>query len=69
MKSVVDEIRSAVYGRHPLVYLHTAEEDRAVAALAELASERGGEAKVSTWTSDSRSASGRGSTWRPMNAT
>ncbi len=50
MATMVDEIRSALSGRHPLVYLLTPEEDRALRALAELAPSLGEGAAVRAWT-------------------
>lgn len=50
MRSALDEIRSAAFSRHPLLYLQTPEEARVLTALETLASEMGDGAKVMTWT-------------------
>lgn len=50
MKSIADEVRSALKGRHPLIYLETAEENRVHEALVALSNELFGGAKVPTWT-------------------
>ena len=49
MSTIADEIRAAVRGRHPLIYLCTPEEDRVMDALAGLAEEEQREIKISTW--------------------
>ena len=49
MNPVADAIRTATQGRHPLLYLHTPEEGRVVAALEELLPEYAPGGIVSTW--------------------
>jgi hypothetical protein len=50
MKSIVDEIRNAIAGRHPLLYLLSHEEDRVTRALENLAPELASDAGVRMWT-------------------
>ncbi len=50
MSSYIEQIRSAVYGRHPIVYLQSPEEDRIISTLERLASECFADGTVTTWT-------------------
>lgn len=50
MSRIREEIRNAIQGHHPLVYLQTPEEDRVLAELEALAPEFFPEGKVSVWT-------------------
>lgn len=49
MPQIIEEIRSAIHSRHPLLYLLTPEEDRVRKALLSLATEMGDNARVSSW--------------------
>ncbi len=49
MNPVVEAIRTATHGRHPLLYLHTPEERRVVAALEELLPEYAPGGSITTW--------------------
>lgn len=68
MNNAVDEIRSAVLSRHPLLYLQTPEEARVLEALDTLAAEMGNGAKVSTWTCVTGLDSKGGDTCDPVKA-
>jgi hypothetical protein len=61
MSLIHEEIRRAVSGRHPLLYILTPEEDRVVTALESMARDLGPEARVSTWTCVDGLSPGRGS--------
>jgi hypothetical protein len=50
VKNIIQEIRDAIAGRHPLLYLVSPEEDRVIAALEAIAAEMPGGARVTTWT-------------------
>jgi len=49
MATIVEELREALAGRHPLLYVQSAEEDRVLAALRELAPALGAGAAVRVW--------------------
>jgi hypothetical protein len=49
MNPVVEAIRTATHGRHPLLYLHTPEEGRVLAALEELLPEYAADGSISAW--------------------
>lgn len=49
MSRFADQIRGAIRGRHPLIYLHTSEEDRACEELKALAGECFAGGSVRTW--------------------
>lgn len=50
MSAIAEEVRSAIAGRHPIMYMHTPEENRVVAVLSQLAPELADDAGVSVWT-------------------
>ncbi len=50
MSRIAEQIRGAVNGRHPLIYLQTTEEARTVDAIRQIAAERFKTGEVSIWT-------------------
>lgn len=68
MNSITDEIRTAVQGRHPLIYLRTPEERRVVQTLLELARSMSPPGSVTSWTCVAGLESAPGDTRDPVKA-
>jgi hypothetical protein len=68
MKTIVEEIQAAITGRHPLLYLMSAEEDRVIRALEQLAPRLADDARVRTWTCVDGLEGSEGDTRSPVDA-
>jgi AAA+ superfamily predicted ATPase len=64
MSALLTELRTAVQARHPLIYLHTPEEDRVCEAVAGLSAELFPQAPVRTWSCARRLEPGGGADTR-----